>query len=88
MRLLETLAFSGYRLRRRRGRLAESLWAMQVSEGAYQRAGNRYGLQASYATQALILQDWGRLSRIRRRSYGRRPKLFSSESCADGGADA
>ena len=59
--LLTDLAFAGFFLTYPRGYMADALRAMTDAAIAFDEAGDRAGLQASYGNQALILQDWGRL---------------------------
>ena len=57
----ESLAYSGYSLMRRVGRMAEAFEICDRMRQVEDARGNRANLQAWLGNQALILQAWGRL---------------------------
>jgi tetratricopeptide (TPR) repeat protein len=56
------LAFDGFCLLHRRGRLEDAIHSMQVAETVFEKSGHREQVAASYGNQAMVLQVWGRLS--------------------------
>jgi tetratricopeptide (TPR) repeat protein len=59
--LLLALADSGFRFAHRRGLMTDASRAMEAAAAAFEKLGDRAGLQVSYGNQAVILQGWGRL---------------------------